>query len=126
MKLLIVDDVETNRYILQLYVEQLGLAYDTAENGQEAVEKVKADNYTLIFMDINMPVMDGATAAKVIRHELNLSKTILPIIATTGSLAHKLLTEDDFMLFNSILTKPFNLSDIKGIIDNLTDKNHQK
>ena len=72
-KILIVDDIDINREIIHSFLEDTGVIVDSATNGQEAVEMFNDSPegyYDLIFMDVQMPVMDGCTAAKTIR-ELN-------------------------------------------------------
>ena len=78
---LICDDNEINRMIVEKLMQDYGITTETAENGLEAVEKVKAKNYDFILMDIRMPVMDGIEAAKKIR-EFNAA---IPIIAVSAN-----------------------------------------
>lgn len=67
---LIVDDIEINREIIKAFLEETGLHFEMAENGEEVVELVKKSeigHYDLILMDVQMPVMDGYAATKLIR-----------------------------------------------------------
>jgi len=86
LKALVVDDFLTNRYIHQLLLEQQGVQVVTAVDGKEAVEKYKAgQEYSFILMDVNMPVMDGFTAAKRIREwETENKKKETDIYFVTG------------------------------------------
>ena len=80
-RILVVDDGAENRELLRLILEEAGLAVHEAENGSVGVTKAVADNYDVILMDVNMPVMDGFTATRNLRqHGL---KT--PIIALTAN-----------------------------------------
>ena len=63
---LVVDDSALVRKQLRGLIEELGFEVDIARNGQEAVDKVAQENYAVITMDVNMPVMDGLTAVKEI------------------------------------------------------------
>lgn len=65
--ILIVEDYFINQEMLQDMLETLGHEVDTAEDGEEAVEKYKKNTYDLILMDIQMPKKDGYQAAKEIR-----------------------------------------------------------
>jgi CheY-like chemotaxis protein len=64
------------------FLESFGCIVDLAQNGQEAIEMVAKNEYDLVFMDVQMPVMDGITATKYIReHE---TKHRVPIVAMTA------------------------------------------
>lgn len=85
LRILLVDDSEDNRTIVQLYLKKKNYLVEIAENGQIAVDKYKALKYDLILMDLQMPVMDGYTASKAIRlHELEFGFDAVPIIALTA------------------------------------------
>jgi CheY-like chemotaxis protein len=81
-KILIVEDYADTRSVMKYLLESYGYQVVEAENGEQAVEKVKADNPDLVLMDIAMPVMNGLTATKIIREFDNGAK--LPIIAVTA------------------------------------------
>ena len=90
--ILIAEDVELNRDIVQAMFEEIdGLTAEFAINGKEAVEKFeKAPNlYTLIFMDVQMPVMNGLEAAKAIRQLKCENAQDIPIIAATADVEEK-------------------------------------
>jgi signal transduction histidine kinase len=84
--ILAAEDMDFNREVLSKYLEKTGVTIDYAENGKEAVEKFKMnyEKYSMIFMDINMPEMDGDEATKIIR-ALDMPKAKeIPIIAMTA------------------------------------------
>ncbi len=82
-KVLLVEDIETNQQIARELLEGHGLHVEIANNGLEAVQAVKKNQYDLVLMDIQMPEMDGHTATKEIR-KLNLGYE-LPIVAMTAN-----------------------------------------
>ena len=86
-KLLLAEDIEINREILISLLEGTGIAIDCAQNGQEALDMIKAspDKYDLIFMDLQMPQMDGLEATLQIRALPLQRKKRLPIIAMTAN-----------------------------------------
>ncbi|MEF1185871.1 response regulator [Vibrio sinaloensis] len=78
--ILVVDDKEVQRALVKLYLEQLGYRVVLANNGKVAIEIIHNNPIDLIFMDIQMPVMDGFEAAGVIKQ----SYPAIPIIALSG------------------------------------------
>jgi len=100
--ILLVDDVEVNRFVVTEILEGYGCPTNQAENGEIATDMAKNGSYDLIFMDCQMPVMDGFQAAKEIR---KFDKNI-PIIALT---ANVLAAEKDKCFssgMNDFIAKP--------------------
>ncbi len=84
--ILVVDDSEDNRQLIELYLKKLPYSVEMAENGAMAVDKFRARHYDLILMDVQMPVMDGYSATKMIRRmEKEMGATQTPIIALTAN-----------------------------------------
>jgi PAS domain S-box-containing protein len=83
---LIVEDNKINRLIVKKILQKNGCKFDEAENGEEAIKKVIHNNYDLILMDIQMPVMDGMDATNIL---LNQHKIKTPIIALTANALKK-------------------------------------
>jgi two-component system sensor histidine kinase/response regulator len=101
-RILLVDDNDFNRQIGRELVELTGATVDTADDGAQAVTAATGGGYDLVLMDLQMPVMDGYTAARIIR-ELWPD---LPILALT---AHAMSEEAERVLaagMNDIITKP--------------------
>ncbi len=89
--ILLVDDFEDNRLVVQTYLRKTNHKIEIAENGQIAVNKFKMGKFDLVLMDVQMPIMDGYTATEEIRKyekENNIEPT--PIIALTANA----MTED--------------------------------
>jgi signal transduction histidine kinase/CheY-like chemotaxis protein len=82
-RVLLVEDNELNREVALGLLEDAHLTIDAAENGQIAVQMVSANNYDLVLMDMQMPVMDGLAATRAIR--LKPQFRSLPIIAMTAN-----------------------------------------
>jgi len=114
IKILAIDDNDANlKLITALLLEQVSEVV-TATNGQEAVELCRVEKFALIFMDIQMPVMDGVSALQHIKSSTFNDST--PIIAVT---AHALSEEKDKLLkegFNSYMTKPIDESMLRHTI----------
>lgn len=84
LHVLLVDDDNINRFVARSLLENEGLRVTEAMNGQVAVEKVRAQAFDLILMDIQMPVMDGITATEIIRQQ-ERSEQRTPIIGVSAS-----------------------------------------
>ncbi len=80
--LLVAEDNKTNQMLIKILLEEMGLTYQIANNGQEALEAVQKEHYDLILMDINMPIMGGIEATQKI---LQLDNDVPPIIALTAN-----------------------------------------
>lgn len=113
-RILVAEDNKINRELVVEFLEEFGATIDIAENGLEAIEKVKKNNYDVLFMDIQMPEMDGLSATKIIRQSLKIND--LPIIAMT---AHAMPGDREKSLecgMNDHLTKPLDLKRLISVI----------
>lgn len=80
-RVLLVDDGETNRNLISLVLRDLGLEIVSAENGQRALDEASQQEFDLVLMDMQMPVMDGYTATRQLREQ----GFVRPIIALTAN-----------------------------------------
>lgn len=116
-RVLMVEDYEGNIVVVSYFLEDLGLAFDVARSGRQALEAWGQRQYNLILMDVQMPEMDGFTAARKIREfevKNNLPRT--PIIGMT---AHALVGDRDKCIdagMDAYLSKPIVESDLRAII----------
>ncbi|GAA59615.1 two-component system, NarL family, sensor histidine kinase BarA [Pseudoalteromonas sp. BSi20652] len=114
LKVLVVDDNDANLKLLHTLLSEQIEIIETAHNGSQAYSLSKSHKYDVIFMDIQMPIMDGITACKLIQ-ESSLNEDT-PIIAVT---AHALHSEKEQLLkdgFKGYLTKPIDEDMLKQII----------
>lgn len=113
-KVLLVEDYGGNIVVIGYILDKMGLIYDTARNGKEALEHWNSNHYDLILMDVQMPEMDGFTATKEIRKiekEKNLGH--VPIIGMT---AHALVGDKDKCIdagMDAYLPKPIVEKDLQ-------------
>ncbi|MAD42502.1 MAG: hypothetical protein CL623_08950 [Arcobacter sp.] len=84
-KVLVAEDNTNNQLLIELILKDLGLDSCIVENGKLAYEKYKEEDFDLVFLDINMPVMDGLGALKLIREYEEEFKKYTPIIALTAN-----------------------------------------
>lgn len=81
--ILLVEDNSINQIVAGRFLNKIGIRFELAEDGEQAIEKIKHQHFRLVLMDLQMPVMDGLTATHKIREELGLLD--LPIIAMTAN-----------------------------------------
>ncbi|TKB23109.1 response regulator [Desulfopila sp. IMCC35006] len=118
LHILVAEDNETNQEVALSILEKLGCRVKICANGQEAVAAVAETEYDLIFMDCQMPVMDGYQAAIAIRHteKKKANNTHIPIIALT---ANALTGDREKCLLagmDDYLSKPFKQESIYNIL----------
>ena len=119
IKILLVEDIEVNREIATLILEEFGFHIDTAENGKQAVDKIaasKAGDYDLILMDIQMPVMNGYEASKAIRALPDKNLASIPIIAMTANAFAEDVQNAKDAGMNSHVAKPLDVTQMMTTI----------
>jgi two-component system chemotaxis response regulator CheY len=106
LKILVVDDMSTMRRIVKNIMKQLGFAnVEEAENGQDALDKLKADTFGFVISDWNMPVMTGIELLRAIRADEKL-KTI-PVLMVTAEAQKENLIEAIQAGVSNYIVKPF-------------------
>jgi two-component system sensor histidine kinase/response regulator len=111
-KILVAEDNEVNQLVARDLLEGMGLEIDIANNGAEAVKKSLTKNYDLIFMDLQMPVMDGFMAAKKIR----TTNTAIPIIALSAAVMEKDMQLTAEAGMNGHLAKPIDVHELQTVL----------
>ncbi|WP_158798438.1 PAS domain S-box protein [Pedobacter sp. L105] len=115
-RILVVDDNEINILIAKRILSKWGLDIDSASNGYEAIDKIMAERYDLVFMDIKMPGIDGFETTGIVRDINDPYYKNVPIIALTAST----LKNDHFKFMecgmNGHVLKPFNPEEIKKLL----------
>ena len=120
LSVLVVEDNPTNLKVAQLILKPFVTAFDSAENGLIAFEKFKANKYDVIFMDIQMPVMNGYEATKSIRdYEAENNLTPMKIVAMTANAMKEDVEQCLSSGMDEYLSKPFRRDDMFKIIEKL-------
>ena len=115
INILIVDDIYTNLILIGYMIDDLGYKYKTATNGKEAIEKIKTTHFDIVFLDIEMPIMNGIDAIKIIRKDHDRPEKI-PIIGIT---AHNIIEKKESLLnlgFSDIISKPLEVDTFKQLL----------
>ncbi|TQD25377.1 PAS domain S-box protein [Methanolobus vulcani] len=117
-RILLVEDNMVNQHVAQSMLQKLGITADVANNGLEAIEALETIPYDLVFMDIQMPEMDGMEACKHIRNkQSSVINHDIPIIAMT---AHAMKGDEEKCMetgMNDYMSKPINLDLLSKKID---------
>ena len=117
---LVVDDNDINKKLLAKVLENFNLEVSFASNGKEAVDLRKENNYDMIFMDIQMPVMDGTDASKAIRaYEKEVNTVEVPIVALTANTGKSHREKYLNAGMNDYMVKPISIEDVKRRVDQL-------
>jgi len=122
LKILLAEDNIINQKVAKMTLEKLGHIIDLAENGEIAVEKFLANEYDAIFMDVQMPIMNGIDATRQIRkieEAINKRKPI-PIIAMTANVMKQDREEYLAAGMNDYISKPFKVSEINKVLKKIS------
>lgn len=104
LKILVVDDIESNRKLIAGFFDNTPIKLIEAENGKRAVEIAVESEPDIILMDLRMPEMDGYTATSILKN--NETTSSIPIIALTASVMEKNKLQFSKLGFSSVLVKP--------------------
>ena len=118
-RILLAEDNELNREIACELLSEIGLVVETAQNGQEAIESIvrRPDYYyELVFMDIQMPVLNGYEATRKIRNAGKRYTDQLPIIAMTANVFQNDILEAIESGMNDHVTKPIDMKVLSGLL----------
>lgn len=121
-KILVVEDDFVNQMLIKHSLADTGALLDIAGNGAESIQFLKEKSYDIILMDINMPVMDGFSATRIIRTELQL-KT--PIIAMTGWSSREEGDKFAEAGMDGCLAKPFGLDAFYATLNEVFNKREE-
>jgi len=118
IKVLVVEDIPLNQLLMRTILDEFGFERDISENGKIAIEKLKANTYDIILMDLQMPEMNGFEATEYIRNTMKLD---IPIIALTADVTTVDLEKCKYVGMNDYISKPIDerllYTKILGFVD---------
>lgn len=111
-KVLVAEDNEDIQDLVRLLFKKVGIKPDIVENGQLAVELALSSNYDLVFMDLQMPVMDGISAMKKLKQQAYAN----PVIAMTANAMKKDREECEQVGFTGFVSKPIDRNELYSVL----------
>ncbi len=124
LRALLAEDDPINRQLEKIFLQKIGLIVETASDGIEAVQKFSASDYDIVFMDCEMPGLDGFSATRKIREIENDGRRRTPIIAMT---AYALSGDRDKCIeagMDDYVSKPINVKELSEITAKRIGKSH--
>jgi PAS domain S-box-containing protein len=103
IKVLVVEDISLNQLLMKTILDEFGFECDIAENGKIAIERMQKKEYSMVLMDLQMPVMNGFEATEFIRSKM---KSEIPIIALTADVTTVDLAKCKLVGMNDYIAKP--------------------
>lgn len=121
LHVLVVDDIDINRLVIALLLDEIGIESDHAEHGEQALSQLLHRQYDIILMDCNMPIMDGFEATRHIRATYGDTSKIVAVTADTTVQNERKCYEAGM---DKVITKPINREMLSEIINEYFPKQH--
>lgn len=120
-KVLIAEDSSVIQNLAKKILEFQNFSITSVKNGEQVVKILEKEDFDVILLDINMPVMDGIECVKTIRNHSDEDKASVPVIAITGNARN--MTEEEYkeVGFNQVLMKPLNFDKLVLVVKELTE-----
>lgn len=118
-KVLIAEDSSVIQNLTRKILQSQNFEIYSAKNGKQVIDMIKKNDYNIILMDINMPVMDGMECTRQIRSMEDKSKANIPIVAITGNAMNYSLDEFKETGINDYLQKPLNFDALVEVVKSL-------
>ncbi|MCY7356801.1 MAG: response regulator [Rudanella sp.] len=121
-RVLIAEDSSVIQNLARKILEFQNYDITSVKNGEQVMQILDKEDFHILLLDINMPVMDGMECVKQVRALPNKTKAEVPIVAITGNA--KNYTEEEFKTagFSDVLVKPLNFDRLVEVVNQLTDK----
>ncbi len=120
-RVLIAEDSSVIQNLARKILEFQNYEITSVKNGEQVLQIIDKEDFDILLLDINMPVMDGMECIKLIRQLPNKTKATMPVVTITGNA--KNYSEEEFKTagFDDVLVKPLNFDKLVEIVNNLTD-----
>ncbi len=121
-RVLIAEDSSVIQNLARKILEFQNYEITAVKNGEQVLQILDKENFDILLLDINMPVMDGMECVKNVRALSDKKKAKIPVVAITGNA--KNYTEEEFKAagFDDILVKPLNFDRLVEIVNDLTEE----
>lgn len=117
LKVLVVDDIFANQFLLASMLEEMDCNIRTASNGKEVFDNLAVEMFDIIFMDIEMPIMNGIEATRKLKADPKYRD--IPVVALTAHNLEDFCNDYQDAGFNTILEKPYSSEGIADVIAKL-------
>ena len=115
-KVLIAEDSSVIQNLTRKILEQQDFDIDSAKNGKEVIDKIQNDDFDIVLMDINMPIIDGMECSRQIRTMEDRKKSHIPIVAITGNARNYTMDEFKAAGINEYLQKPLDFDKLVTLV----------
>ncbi|RRA97698.1 response regulator [Larkinella rosea] len=121
-RVLIAEDSSVIQNLARKILEFQNYDITSVKNGEQVLQILEKEDFSIILLDINMPIMDGMECVRRVRALADKDKAAVPVVAITGNA--KNYTEEEFKTagFNDVLVKPLNFDRLVEVVNQLTDK----
>ncbi len=126
MKVLIAEDVDINQLVIKKHMQKFGFSADFAENGKVAIEKLRTSSYDIVLMDMQMPVMDGYEAIRIIRKDFPDPVKNIPIISITASVMGEAPLKCLEAGANDYVPKPYDIKELRNKMEQWVSPGNNK
>lgn len=117
---MIAEDSSVIQTITKKVLEVQNCHITSVKNGRQVIEKLENEDFDVILMDINMPVMDGMDCARHVRSFTDRKKAATPIIAITGNARNYNMNDFEEVGINAFLLKPINFDKLVEAVNRFT------
>lgn len=115
-KVLIAEDSSVIQNLTRKILEQQDFDIESAKNGKEVIHKIQNDDFDIVLMDINMPIIDGMECSRQIRTMDDQKKSHIPIVAITGNARNYTMDEFKAAGINEYLQKPLDFDKLVTLV----------